>query len=110
MAHSVDVWESDPQGLHYHPVGYMQISSESMRADIVQIFEEQQSIGYDSEFIEGAEKSNKYMLELFSDWFQRQLPFPHSLPEHRIHARHSLQSRQHPLHVHTVLSFFMTSC
>ena len=25
MAHSVDIWESDPQGLSYHPVGYMQI-------------------------------------------------------------------------------------
>ncbi len=68
MAHSVDIWESDPEGLHYHPVGYMQISSESMRTDIVRIFEEQQSIGYESKFIEGAEKSNRYMLEFFSDW------------------------------------------
>jgi len=68
MAHSVDIWESNSEGLHYHPVGYMQISSESMRSDVAQIFEEQQTIGYDSEFIEGAEKSKKYMLEFFSDW------------------------------------------
>ena len=68
MAHSVDVWESDPSGLHYHPVGYMQISSESMRNDVSQIFEEQQSIGYESEFIEGANASTKYMRGFFDDW------------------------------------------
>ena len=68
MAHSVDVWESDPLGLHYHPVGYMQISSESMRKDVSQIFEEQQSIGYESEFIEGANASTKYMRGFFDDW------------------------------------------
>ena len=28
MAHSVNVWEDDPANYHYHPVGYMQISSE----------------------------------------------------------------------------------
>ena len=68
MAHSVDVWESDPSGLHYHPVGYMQISSESMRNDVSQIFEEQQSIGYESEFIEGANASTNYMRGFFDDW------------------------------------------
>ena len=68
MAHSVDVWESDPSGLHYHPVGYMQISSETMRKDVSQIFEEQQSIGYESEFIEGANASTKYMRGFFDDW------------------------------------------
>ena len=31
MAHSVDVWESDPESYSYHPVGYMQISPEPMR-------------------------------------------------------------------------------
>ena len=30
MAHSVGVWESDMAAFSYHPVGYMQISSESM--------------------------------------------------------------------------------
>ena len=25
MAHSVGIWETDPEGLSYHPVGYMQI-------------------------------------------------------------------------------------
>ena len=31
MAHSVNIWESDPENYSYHPVGYMQISCESMR-------------------------------------------------------------------------------
>lgn len=68
MAHSVNVWESDPEGLSYHPVGYMQISCESMREDVAQIFAEQQEIGYESVFIEGANASTKYMRGYFDDW------------------------------------------
>ena len=68
MAHSVSIWESDPKGLSYHPVGYMQISSESMRNDVGQIFEQQQAIGYESVFIEGAQQSANYMRGIFDDW------------------------------------------
>lgn len=68
MAHSVDIWESDPEGLSYHPVGYMQISSESMREDVRSIYEQQQAIGYESEFIEGEQKSTHYMRGIFDDW------------------------------------------
>jgi len=68
MAHSVDIWESDPEGLHYHPVGYMQISSESMRSDIQQIYQEQQQIGYESVLVEGENASTKYMRGIFDDW------------------------------------------
>ena len=68
MAHSVRVWESDPSILHYHPVGYMQISCEAMRADVSQIFSEQQAIGYDSVLIEGASASTHYMRGFFDDW------------------------------------------
>ena len=46
MQHSVNVWESDPEGLSYHPVGYLQISSESMHDDVRSIYEQQQAIGY----------------------------------------------------------------
>ena len=35
MAQCVEVWESDPEAFAYHPVGYMQISPESMHADVV---------------------------------------------------------------------------
>ncbi len=68
MAHSVGVWESDPEGLHYHPVGYMQISCESMREDVQSIFEQQQEIGYESVFIEGANAATNYMRGMFEDW------------------------------------------
>ncbi len=68
MAHSVDVWETDPEGLSYHPVGYLQISSESMRDDVGSIFAQQQAIGYESVFIEGANASTSYMRGIFGDW------------------------------------------
>ncbi len=68
MAHSVNVWESDPETYSYHPVGYMQISCESMRGDVASIYEQQQAIGYDSVFVEGATDSDRYMKALFSDW------------------------------------------
>jgi glycine/D-amino acid oxidase-like deaminating enzyme len=68
MAHSVGVWESDPEALSYHPVGYMQISCESMREDITSIYEQQQAIGYESVFIEGEKASSDYMKNIFADW------------------------------------------
>ena len=71
MAHSVKVWESDPQAYSYHPVGYMQISCEAMREDVAAIHQQQQAIGYDSVFVEGAAASEGYMKTLFSDWRAR---------------------------------------
>ena len=71
MAHSVDVWESDPEGFSYHPVGYLQISHEAMRADVASIHEQQRAIGYDSTFIEGARASHAYMRGIFDDWQAR---------------------------------------
>tara|TARA_E500000081_G_C6135976_1_gene356720 strand:+ start:738 stop:2081 length:1344 start_codon:yes stop_codon:yes gene_type:complete len=68
MAHSVTVWESDPEAYSYHPVGYMQISPEIMREDVSTIAAQQKDIGYESVFIEGAEESAKYMRGLFDDW------------------------------------------
>jgi glycine/D-amino acid oxidase-like deaminating enzyme len=68
MAHSVDVWEQHQKELHYHPVGYMQISMESMHEDVASIYEQQKAIGYESVFIEGEKDSCDYMLNLFDDW------------------------------------------
>lgn len=68
MAHSVSVWESDTKAYSYHPVGYMQISPESMHEDVATIYEQQKAIGYSSEFIEGEADSMTYMKGLFSDW------------------------------------------
>ena len=68
MAHSVEVWESDPKNYNYNPVGYMQISPEVMRSDVSTIFEQQKNIGYPSDFIEGEVDSMKYMRGIFEDW------------------------------------------
>ncbi len=68
MAHSVGIWESDPRALHYHPVGYMQVSCESMRGDIQKIHHEQQLIAYESVLVEGEKNSERYMKEIFDDW------------------------------------------
>ncbi len=68
MAHSVAVWESDPDAYSYHPVGYMQISCESMHADIAAVSEQQAAIGYESSFVEGADDCRRYMRNIFGDW------------------------------------------
>ena len=46
MAECVDLWESYAEAYHFHNAGYMQISPETMRQDVVQIAAEQQAIGY----------------------------------------------------------------
>jgi len=68
MMHSVKIWESDPKTFSYHPVGYMQISPESMRKDVTNIYEQQKAIGYESEFVEGKDDCMKYMKNIFYDW------------------------------------------
>jgi glycine/D-amino acid oxidase-like deaminating enzyme len=68
MAHSASVWELDPAAFSYHPVGYLQLGPEAMRADVRQIFREQQAIHYPSTFVEGEAESRAYLRELFSDW------------------------------------------
>ncbi len=68
MAHSVDVWESDPEAYAYHPVGYMQISPEAMHADVASIALQQKDLGYESVFIEGEKDCDKYMKNMFYDW------------------------------------------
>ncbi len=68
MAHSVSVWESDPEAFSYHPVGYMQISPACMFEDVATIAEQQQAIGYASKFVDGAARCTTYMKGLFEDW------------------------------------------
>ena len=68
MAECVAVWESDAEAYSYHPVGYMQISPQSMHADIATIYQQQQAIGYESVFIEGEADCTAYMKSMFHDW------------------------------------------
>ena len=68
MAACVDEWENDPKAYSYHSVGYIQISPESMHADVATIAEQQKAIGYESEFIEGEADCMRYMKSIFDDW------------------------------------------
>lgn len=68
MAHSVGVWEQNAEALHYHSVGYMQISHAGMRSDIEKIYREQQGIGYESTLVVGEQESADYMKGIFDDW------------------------------------------
>jgi glycine/D-amino acid oxidase-like deaminating enzyme len=69
MAHSAALWEEDTEGYGYHPVGYMQISPESMHTDVAEIHKQQKDIGYESVFIEGEKACMKYMKDnIFHDW------------------------------------------
>jgi len=68
MAHNVSVWESDPDAFSYHPVGFLQTAPEAMHADVVQIFQEQKSIGYESVLVEGERDCLAYMQDMFGDW------------------------------------------
>jgi len=68
MAHSVSVWESDPDAFAYHPVGYMQIAPEAMGENVATIFAEQQAIGYPSVLVEGERDCRAYLLGMFDDW------------------------------------------
>jgi hypothetical protein len=68
MAHSVEVWESDPEAFHYHPVGYLQVAPEVMHEDVATIHEQQRAIGYTSDLIEGEDECRVYMESIFSDW------------------------------------------
>jgi methylglutamate dehydrogenase subunit A len=71
MAHSVSVWDSDPEAFSFHPVGYMQISPEVMHEQVASIAAQQKEIGYESVFIEGERDSASYMKGLFHDWQAR---------------------------------------
>jgi glycine/D-amino acid oxidase-like deaminating enzyme len=68
MAHSVSVWESDPDAFAYHPVGFLQAAPEAMHSDVAQIYAEQHAIGYSSVLVEGEQDCRAYLLGMFGDW------------------------------------------
>src|ERR1700733_5966448 len=71
MAHSVSVWDSDPEAFSYHPAGYMQITPEVRHEQVASIARQQKEIGYESVFIEGEKDSLEYMKGIFQDWQAR---------------------------------------
>ena len=96
MAHSVEVWESDPKAYSYHPVGYMQIRPEVMHEQVRTIYEQQKTIGYPSIFVEGEKDSMKYMKGLFDDWQAKGITSRAAREEGRLRQQYRLDATASP--------------
>src|ERR1700730_8076439 len=68
MAACVEVWESDPQALHYHGTGYVALGPPAQESDLIEVHERHQRIGYPSELHVGEEAVTAHMRSLFGDW------------------------------------------
>jgi glycine/D-amino acid oxidase-like deaminating enzyme len=68
MAACVELWESDPQGLHYHGDGYIALGPPAQEGDLTEVYERQQRIGYPSELHVGEEEVTAHMRSLYPDW------------------------------------------
>ena len=68
MAACVEIWESDPETLHYHGSGYVALGPASQEPDLTEVFERQQRIGYPSELHTGEEAVRAHMRGLYGDW------------------------------------------
>ncbi|HET9544792.1 MAG TPA: FAD-dependent oxidoreductase, partial [Gaiellaceae bacterium] len=71
MQACVEVWESDPEGYAYQPVGYIALGAASQEADLVATYERQERIGYRSRIVTGEAEVAEYMRGLFPDWRAR---------------------------------------
>jgi len=68
MQACVEVWESDPEGYAYQPVGYIALGAAVQEADLVETYERQERIGYRSRLVTGESEVAEYMRGLFPDW------------------------------------------
>ncbi|MGI8572770.1 MAG: NAD(P)/FAD-dependent oxidoreductase [Solirubrobacteraceae bacterium] len=68
MAACVEVWESDPEALHYHGTGYIALGPRAQESDLSEVYERQQRIGYPSELHLGADEVSAHMRSLYPDW------------------------------------------
>jgi glycine/D-amino acid oxidase-like deaminating enzyme len=68
MAACVEIWESDPETLHYHGSGYIALGPEGQEADLVEVYERQRRLGYPSQLVLGEKEVAEHMRGLFADW------------------------------------------
>ena len=68
MAACVEVWESDPESLHYHGTGYVALGPPAQESDLIEVHERQQRIGYPSELHVGEDAVTQHMHSLYPDW------------------------------------------
>src|SRR5262249_16461035 len=65
---SVDLFETDPAGFGYHPVGYIAAVPEVQAQDCVAIQPHQSETGYRAEGILGERSCQAHMEAIFPDW------------------------------------------
>jgi glycine/D-amino acid oxidase-like deaminating enzyme len=68
MAACVEIWESDPETLHYHGSGYIALGDGAQVDDLTTVYERQQQIGYASRLVLGEADVAAHMRSLFDDW------------------------------------------
>jgi glycine/D-amino acid oxidase-like deaminating enzyme len=68
MAACVEIWESDPETLHYHGAGYLALGPGAQESDLTEVFERQQRLGYPSELYLGKAEVREHMRGLYHDW------------------------------------------
>src|SRR5436305_3676826 len=68
MAACVEIWESDPEALHYHGSGYIALGPPAQESDLIAVHERQQRIGYPSELYLGEEDVAAPIRSLYGDW------------------------------------------
>jgi glycine/D-amino acid oxidase-like deaminating enzyme len=68
MAECVQIWESDPEALHYHGTGYVALGPPAQEGDLSEVFARQQRIGYPSELHLGDKQVSSHMRSLYPDW------------------------------------------
>jgi glycine/D-amino acid oxidase-like deaminating enzyme len=68
MAACVEVWESEPEKLHYHASGYIALGPAAQEEDLTAVHERQQRIGYPSRLYVGESEVAEHMRSLYDDW------------------------------------------
>jgi glycine/D-amino acid oxidase-like deaminating enzyme len=68
IAACVEIWESDPDALHYHGSGYVALGPPSQEQDLIEVYERQQRLGYRSELHVGETEVRAHMRAMFDDW------------------------------------------
>jgi glycine/D-amino acid oxidase-like deaminating enzyme len=68
MAACVEIWESEPETLHYHGSGYIALGPAAQEGDLVAVAERQERIGYGSELVVGERAVFEHMRALYPDW------------------------------------------
>jgi methylglutamate dehydrogenase subunit A len=68
MAACVEIWESDPETLHYHGSGYIALGDGAQEEDLTTVHERQERIGYPSDLILGEPEVAAHMKSIFPDW------------------------------------------